>query len=70
MKTDKRYSGAMSVLEQTPTILMDDLVHLVDFKRAIMKIDIEGQEVPSCIRCNFSPKWTFRSSLWNGGEEV
>ena len=47
MKTDKRYGGAMPVSEQTPTILMDDLVHLVDFKRAIMKIDIEGQEVPA-----------------------
>ena len=33
------------VAEKVPTILMDDLVHFVDSRRAIMKIDIEGQEV-------------------------
>ena len=39
--------GAVPVQEKVPTILMDDLVHVVDFRTAIMKIDIEGQEIPA-----------------------
>ena len=47
VKTDLHYPHAFPVSGQVPTILMDDLVNIVDFKRAIMKIDIEGQEVPA-----------------------
>ena len=42
-----KVNAAIPASEQIPTILMDDLVNLVDFRRAIMKIDIEGQEVPA-----------------------
>ena len=47
MKTAKYAS--MPVAEEVPTILMDDLVNVVDFRRAIMKIDIEGQEVAALL---------------------
>ena len=43
----EKHNAAVPISERIPTILMDDLVHLVDFRRAIMKIDIEGQEVPA-----------------------
>ena len=39
-----KFSAGKPVGETVPTILMDDLVHVVDFRRAIMKIDIEGHE--------------------------
>ena len=35
---------ANGVLETTSTILMDDLLEVIPFKEAIMKIDIEGSE--------------------------
>ena len=44
---DLKFNATVPASDQVPTILMDDLVNLVDFRRAIMKIDIEGQEVPA-----------------------
>ena len=48
MKTNEY--ATMPVAEQVPTILMDDLVHVVDFRRALMKINIAGQEVPALLQ--------------------
>ena len=41
-----KHNATVLASDQIPTILMDDLVNLVDFRRAIMKIVIEGQEMP------------------------
>ena len=45
MKTNK--SSANPLAEIVPSIFMDDLAHVLALLRAIMKADIEGQEVPS-----------------------
>ena len=39
--------GYVAVAEGVPTILLDDLASVVHFRRAIMKLDIEGEEVPA-----------------------
>ena len=71
----------IAAAEGVPTILADDLASVAHFERAIMKIDIEGQEVPALSHCSqlfdqvdipfiFMEWWGGSEHLYTSAEDV
>ena len=74
-------SGFVSIEENVASILMDDLLDVITFQRAIIKIDIEGHEVAALSGANvlfdtldiplvISEWWGFRYTNWSMVEAV